>query len=248
MRWGFVVVMAFALLGCTEAQRYALEVGRQAQRAMIPLKECQRGQEADPRFVRIYQKLAVSTADDPFRDPTLAQLTDREAISDADKSLFLVWYSEGQTCALPTTEELGRLAPEFEIYFASAQAEQVELINEFIVNRHTFGEANATISNFKARVRVGAKEATADMMARVNAWDQEERQQTAENVAFLVGFVAVSVATRGQASLSHLAMRQAALARTGVEFARAHPTFGAIHPIRTIQCDGIGRSLHCALR
>jgi hypothetical protein len=116
--------------GCTNAQRYATEVVQHAQADMIPFRECQKGIEADPQFSALYQSLAVSTAADPFREPTNAQLSDSHIISDDDKSLFLAWFSEAQQCALPTIEDLGRLAPEIEIYFADIQADQTDLINE----------------------------------------------------------------------------------------------------------------------
>ena len=243
-----LVFACFALVGCTEAQRYALEVSRRAQAAMVPFRECQTQLEADPQFTRVYQKIAVSTAADPFREPTSAQLSDNEIISDGDRMLFLAWFAKLQICSTPTMEEMGRLAPEIEVYFANAQADQADLINEFLVNRHTFGEANAAISAFKARIKVAAKETGATLMTRYEEWDQEERQQTAENIPFLVGYVAVIVATRGRASVAHLAARQSVLARSEADYLRVHPTETLHYRVRVIQCDGIGQTMRCVLR
>jgi hypothetical protein len=236
------------LTGCTEAQRYALQVQSRAQAAMVPFRACQTTLEADPRFTWLYQKTAVSTAADPFREPTTAQLSDSEIISDYDKALFLVWFGEAQTCATPTMQELGQLAPEIEIYFANAQADEADLINEFLIHQHTFGEANAAISAFKVRTRAAAKEMAANLKARIEASDQDERQETAENVAFIVGYVAVAVATRGRMSLNHLADRQAALARSEGDYLRFHPSQALIRPIKVIRCDGIGVTLGCVLK
>ena len=249
MRALMVLALAcFALVACTEAQRYAMDVSRRAQASLAPLRVCQVRMEGDPQFARVYQKLAVSTADDPFREPTAAQLSDSETISDGDKSLYLAWFGDLQTCATPTMEELGRLAPEYEIYFANAQADQADLINEFLVNRHTFGDANAAISAFKARVKIAAKDAGTKLKARIEAWGREEREQTAENVAFLTGYVAVAVATRGRMSITHLANRQSALVRAQANHLRMHPSLTLAHRVRVIQCDGIVHTLRCTLR
>jgi len=182
--------------GCTEAQRYALQVGQSAQTSLVSYKACQRIIEASPEFIGVYQKLAVSTGDDPFREPTAAQLSDREVISAGDKSVFLDWFSKSETCSTPTMEDLGRLAPEIEVYFADAQADQADILNEFIANRHTYGEANAAISALKARIKARAKEMGANIQARFTAWGQEEAEQTAENVGFLIGYPSVPMKVR----------------------------------------------------
>jgi hypothetical protein len=243
-----LVLVCFALVGCTEGQLYALKVSMHAQADMVPFRACQTQLEADPQFIRVYQKIAVSTAADPFREPTPAQLSDNEIISDTDKLLFLAWFAKLQVCSTPMMEDMGRLAPELEAYFADAQADQADLLNEFLVNRHTFGEANAAISAFKARIKVLARETGTNLQKRYDAWDQEERQQTAENVAFLVGYVAVIVATRGRASVQHLADRQSALAGAEASYMRMHPSEALLHRVRVVQCDGIGRTLRCVLR
>lgn len=247
-RLAALALVCLALAGCTAAQRYAMEVGQRAQAAMVPLRQCEASLETAPQFARMYRKLAIDTTTESFREPTTAQLSDSELISDGDKLAFLAWFRDFQVCSTPTIEELGRLAPEIEVYFANVQADEADLLNEFLVNRHTFGEANAAISAFKARIRVERKEMGANMKARFEAWDQEERQQTAENVAFLVGYVAVVVATRGRASLAHLADRQLALARSEADYLRMHPSVTLLHRVRVIQCDGIGQTLRCVLR
>ncbi len=249
MRLFAALVMTCVVSGActTEAQHYAAAVGQRAQATLGQYKTCERVLDAKPEFTRVYQKLAVSTADDPFREPTAAQLSDSEVISDEDKTLYLAWFSEGQACATPAIEGLGRLAPEIEVYFANVQADQADILNEFIINRHTFGEANSAISALKARMKARAKEMGSDMKARFEAWDREEKEQTVENVAFVVGFVAVAVATRGQVSIAHLATRQSALARSQAYFLRVHPAAALTHRVRVIRCNGIGRTLRCAL-
>jgi hypothetical protein len=124
------------------------------------------------------------------------------------------------------------------------QADQADLINEFVTNRHTVGEANAAISAFKARIKARAKQLVPDMMARYQA---SEEGQTAENVGFLIGYVAVAFATRGRVSVTHMANRQSALVRTQADYLRLHPSVSLLHRVRVIQCDGMGRGLRCRL-
>jgi hypothetical protein len=110
-----LAAVAIMVTGCTGAQRYVIDVGQRAQATLGPFKACQRVIEAKPEYALVYQKLAVSTADDPFREPTAAQLSDPAIIAEPGISLYLTWFSEQEACGLPTMQELGQLAPEFEI-------------------------------------------------------------------------------------------------------------------------------------
>jgi hypothetical protein len=88
----------------------------------------------------------------------------------------------------------------------------------------------------------------ANLKARIQSEDQEEKEQTAENVAFLVGYMAVAVATRGRMSISRLAGRQSVLVQAQTNYLRMHPSVTLMHRVRVIQCDGIGRTLGCVLK
>src|SRR5437763_12945441 len=91
----------FALAGCfTVAQREAMRIGSIAKDGWEQEKPCLKVIEGSPRYARVYQKLGISTADDPLRDPSAAQLADREVSSDEDITVGLEWYAEFHNCEL----------------------------------------------------------------------------------------------------------------------------------------------------
>jgi hypothetical protein len=148
--WSALVLIAFLVTGCaTEAQRHAEEIGKTAQSAMAQMRVCQSIIEANPRYSRVYQKLGVSTSRELARSPTLAQLSDAEVVSDDDKSLGFEWYAEAQNCAVSAIEALGKIDPEFQIYFADRLSELTDVLNDIAARRLTFGEVNAIIAKSK---------------------------------------------------------------------------------------------------
>ena len=252
LKWTRAVLICMALVGCaTEAQHYAMEILKGVNASQATFYQCLSRVEASARYARLYQKFALSTVKEPFRAPTAAQLTDREKVADTDKFVVLEWYAEGQECQTPFIEDVGRLAPEFEAYFAEALSDQTDIINHFIAENWTFGQANAELSSFKQRLKERQRIMAASLKERLMAWHQEEREQqqeTVENVAFAVGFVAMALATRGHASVIHLSNRQSALARTQANLTRAHRGSVLSHTVRIVRCTGLGRSLRCTLR
>src|SRR5262249_14383174 len=146
-------VLVLSGCGTTEAQHHVEEIGKTARAAMEQNRQCQSTLEANPRYTRIYQKLGVSTAREPLRAPTAAQLSDSDKVSDEDKSLGFEWYAEGQNCAVSTIEALGRLDPEFQIYFADRLSELADVLNDIATNELTFGQVNTKIASLKQHSR-----------------------------------------------------------------------------------------------
>src|ERR1700693_4885938 len=154
-----LLIAGLVLTGCaTEAQRHAQEISKAAQAALAQMRSCQSALEANPRYARVYEKLGVSTAREPGRAPTPAQLSDREIVSDDEKSLGFEWYAEGQNCIASAIEALARIDPEFEIYFADRLTELTDVLNDIATHRQTHGEVNAIIESQKQRDRVAAAE------------------------------------------------------------------------------------------
>jgi hypothetical protein len=248
-----LALSVFVLSGCgtTEAQRHAEEIGKTARAAMEQTRQCQSVVEANPRYARIYQKFAVATVREPARAPTPAQLADNEKVSEEDKSLGFEWYAEGQNCAVSAIETLGKLDPEFQIYFADRMSERADLLNDIAANELTFGQVNGKIAGLKQHDRSAAAEMANNLKARLAEQHQEElagRQAATEELVSALGTIALAVATRGRASIARLSAEEAALSRTQASFAKAHPRYVIARPVRTIHCDGIGRSLRCQLR
>lgn len=240
---GFVVfaLMCLALVGCaTEEQRQTMQIVREAQDIG---HVCQAKIEANPQYARIYQKLAFDTVNEKVRLPTAPQIADSEVISDSDKSTLYAWYSESETCMTPAFEDLGRAAPELQIYTVDAMSGVTEMFSHVMNNPYTFGQMNAELANFKQNTKVKAAAAVNDLKTR---WRQQEAENAA-NVALTVGYIALAVATRGKMSFEHLASRQTSLARTQEDYLRMHPAHTMLHRVRIIHCDGIGRSLSCTL-
>ena len=253
IRRATILVMACAALAAcaTDAQRHAKEIGQTVAAAMAQTRQCQSALEANPRYARLYEKLAIDTAREPLRAPTPAQLSDTEIISDDDKSLGFEWYAEGQNCVLSGIEALGRVDPEFQIYFADRIAERADLLNDIAGNPLTYGQVNAKIASLKQRDRAAAVEMANNLKARLVAEHQEERaeQQAATEVLVSdLGTMALAVATRGRASVARLSAREGALARAHAGFAKAHSRYVIVRPIRAVHCDGIDHSLRCELR
>jgi|HubBroStandDraft_6_1064221.scaffolds.fasta_scaffold569230_1 hypothetical protein len=241
-----------ALAACaTEAQRHAKEIGQTVQAAMAQTRQCQSTLEANPRYMRLYEKLAIDTATEPMRAPTPAQLSDIEIIPDDDKAIGFEWYAEGQNCVFSGIEALGRVDPEFQIYFADRIAERAELLNDIAANPLTYGQVNAEIASLKQRDRTAAAEMANNLKARLAAQHQEElaeQQAATEELVSDLGTIALAVATRGRASITRLSSRDNALARVQANFSKAHPRYVIVHPIRAIHCEGVGHSLRCELR
>jgi hypothetical protein len=127
-----------------------------------------------PGTPRVYQKLAVDTVSEPLRAPTAAQLSDVEIVSDDDKSLGFEWYAEGQNCEVSATEALGRIDPEFEIYFADRLSERTDLLNGIAADHQTYGQINARIASLKQHDRAAAAQLVNNLKARLSEQHQQE--------------------------------------------------------------------------
>jgi hypothetical protein len=255
MRLGLSALAVSVMMptGCvaTEAQRHAQEIGQTAQTAMAQMRTCLSIIEANPRYDRIYQKLAVATSKEPERTPSAAQLSDSEIVSDDDKSLGFEWYAEDQNCGVPAIEALGKIDPEFQIYFADRLAELTDVLNDIAANSQTYGQINAKIATVRQHNRAAATEFVNVLKAKLSEQHQQELAERAEDTEELVsalGTIALAVATRGRASITRLGSHQSALARAQAAHARLYPRYVIVHRVRVIHCDGIGRTLRCALR
>lgn len=244
---------AFALVGCfTAAQREAMRIGSLAKDGWEQEKPCLKVIEGSPRYARVYQKLGVSTVDDPLRDPSPAQLADQEVIADEDIAMGLEWYAEFQSCELTALETLGRIDPELEIIYGDRQADTASLLNDVVSKRiQTYGVVNAQIALIKHKQRAAIQSWGRDLAARLSEQHQQElaeREETASELISVVGSIALAVATRGRASMARMAHHQSALAHAQLVHARLIPRYTIVHRVRTIQCQGIGRSLRCVLQ
>jgi hypothetical protein len=247
-----LVVACSALTGCvTQAQQEAERIGKITRDAYAQYTACRTPLDTNPRYARVYEKLGVATASQPNRAPSAVQLADSQIISDDDIALGLEWYAEGQACATPAIEALGRIDPEFQIFFADTQAEIADIINDLVSTRQTYGQVNARLLSLKARQRVAAGEMGNNLKARLQAQHQEEvaqQQEVAEQLVSAIGNIALALATRGRASIARLASRQSVLGRAQIHYASMHPRYVVVHRVRTTHCESIGRSLRCGLR
>jgi TonB family protein len=242
-----------ALTGCaTTAQQEAERLGQTSKAAIAQLKSCMAPIAADSRYARVYEKLGVATLADFQRMPTAAQLADAEPISDADIRLGLDWYAQTQACGAPAIEALGRVEPDFQVYFADADAEATDIIGDITSGQiRTYGQLNTRIASLKQREKITATEIANNIKARLQAQHQAEvveREAETEAVVSTIGAIAVAVASRGHASIAHLATRQSELARLQRTYAARHPDYVIVHRIRTMQCNGAGQLLRCSLR
>ncbi len=163
-------VVCTMLAGCvTQAQQEVERIGSMTKAAYAQYAACRA-----PRYARIYEKLGVSTVGQPGRVPSAAQLADTLIVSEDDIALGLEWYAEDQACATPTIEALGRLDPEFQIYFADAFAEIAVIINDIVSNRLTYGQVNARLLLLKQHQRAAAIQLANNIKARLQAQHQEE--------------------------------------------------------------------------
>ncbi len=214
-------------------------------------KICTSPLENNPRYSRIYEKFGVATLKEPGRTPSPSQLADSQIVTDSDIGLALDWFAELQACSTPTIEELGQLAPEFEIYFADGQAEIAEIANKFVSNRQTFGQVNAQIAALKQNQQAGAKEMGANLKARLlesHRQETAEREEAAQELASDVASIGLALATRSHASIERLAALQSTLARAQMSYAKAHPEYVIAHRVKTVHCQSVGRSFRCALQ
>ncbi len=183
--------------------------------------------------------------------PSPSQLADNQIVTDSDIGLALDWFAELQACETPAIEELGQIAPEFEIFFADGQAEIAEIANKLVSTRQTFGQVNAEILVLKQNQQAGAKEMIANLKARlVESHQQEisEREEAAQDLVSDVASIGLALATRSHASIERLATLQSALARAQTSYAKAHPEYVIAHKVRTVHCQSVGRSFRCALQ
>ncbi len=251
--WLIFVLFMVPLTGCapTEAQREAQTIIARGQAALGHFKMCLSPIENNPRYARIYQKVGVATANEPGRTPSPSQLADNQIVTDNDIALGLDWFAEIQACEVPVIEELGQIAPEFEIYFTDGQAEIAEIANKFVSTRQTFGQVNAQIAALRQNQRAGAKEMGANLKARlVESHQQEiaERAEVAQEVVSDVASIGLALATRSHASIERLATLQSALARAQTSYAKVHPDYVIAHRVKTVHCQSVGRSFRCALQ
>jgi len=249
MRW--LLVGAIGLLaGCaTQAQQEALSIVQMIKDAQTRNVACLQPIETNPSYVRVYQKLGVPISSAPLRKPSAAQLADTERVSDEDITVGLEWYSEVQACGAPNIEAFGRIDPEYQIYFADAQAEVADIIEDVVSSKPTFSHINARLFSLQQRLAVTASEIAANLKARLIAKQQQElvQQQEAADALSALGAIAVAVASRGHVAMVRLSDREAMLARAQLAYAAAHPRYVIVHRIRPTRCDSIGLSLRCGL-
>jgi hypothetical protein len=164
--------------------------------------------------------------------PSASQLADTQAISDDDVALAFDWYAETQACTAPAIESLGRIDPEFQIYFADTQTEIASIIYDVVSKRVNYSQVNLRIFRLHEQQKIAVSEIVNDLKERLAAEHQRElveREEAAEEFVSAVGTVAVALATRGRASIGRLATRQSTLAREQMKFAARHPAYTMAH-------------------
>jgi hypothetical protein len=225
-----VVLPAFAILvGCaTPAQREASQIVKTARETLDDYKRCLAPIESKPAYARIYEKLGTPKTNEMNRQPSQAQLSDAERISEADIALALSWYAETQQCSIPAIATFLQVDPEYQIYFADSQSEVTDIIREAVTDKPSWGHINQRVFALQLRNKNAATRITQKIQARLVAQHQEalqEREALAESATELAVNVLLTLATR-----------QARLAQAQQAFAATHPRY-QMNTIRTIKCN-----------
>ncbi|MGA8697506.1 MAG: hypothetical protein WB689_27465 [Xanthobacteraceae bacterium] len=232
--------MATALLAscATRAQIEAYGIANTARDVQKKVLGCFAKIEAKPEYALLYKKVAFSTIQDPDRMPSQAQLADAEKVSDDAVALGLNFYAEAQDCNIEGIESLSGVAPEFWPLFIDFQRNRIDLINEIVATKPSYGHINERLRDFKLREREAAIQAAQAIKIRLVAQHElelEDRQVVAEQVAQLALDVATTLATR-----------QVNLIRTQRAFAAAYPRY-QLQKIRVVKCNPVAGATNAAI-
>jgi hypothetical protein len=236
----FVATLAAILLAscATQAQIEASRIVNTARDVQKRVLACFAKIEAKPEYALLYKKVAFSTVQDPDKIPSQAQLADTEKVSDDVVALGLNFYAEAQDCNIEGIESLSSVAPEIRPVFIDFQRNRIDLINEIVATKPSYGHINERLRDFKLREReasIQAVQAIKNRLVAQNAQELEDRQVAMDEMVELATDVAATLATR-----------QVHLIHTQRAFAVAHPHY-QLQKIRVVKCNAIAGAISCQL-
>jgi hypothetical protein len=206
----------------------------------ISAQACRSPIQANKKFAHLYEKLSIAYGEHPSEK----KLKNESAITDSDVSLGLDWYSEWQYCMASQVEAMGRIDPEMAIIGTRAIKKQIELVNEIVTVRPTYGHINRRILDIRIIFKDEMKLWADNLEHRLSVMENKERAESGEAFFSEVGKISKGVAMAFLETVAELAEMEILLAQSAASYAAAHPTY-VVNPILTTKCSWFMDQLTC---
>lgn len=226
--------------GCTtiKTQSERIRIALLAKDVIENAEACRSPIQNNPKFSRVYDKLAVAFG----QYPSEAQLQDQEVISNSDIQLGIDWYGEYQYCMAKQIQDAGNVDPAYAIVLSHALKKQISLVNEIVSTHPTYGHINKEILKIRKDLQIEGKQWADDLERRLV---QKEVDDT--NGAFMseVGRVSKNSAQSFFEMVGEIAKVEIELAQAVVIYSASQPTYIITNPIRTTDCSILGNTISC---
>ncbi|MDX8127509.1 hypothetical protein QLH52_09460 [Methylomonas sp. OY6] len=229
-----------AIAGCStiKTQSERIRIGIKAKDVIEKAEACRAPIQKNPKFSRIYDKLAVAFG----QMPSDTQLHDKEAMSESDIQLGIDWYGEYQYCMAKQIQDAGNVDPGYAIVLSHALKNQISLVNEVVSTRPTYGHVNNKILQMRNDLKIELKQWADDLERRL-----AQKEENDSDSAFIseVGRVSKKLAQSFFETVGEIAKAELELAQAIIVYSASQPTYIVTNPIRTTNCSVLGNFVTC---
>ena len=135
------------LSGCTAA--HVVGIALDINSTMKPALQCYDDLKSDPAYVKIHQKFAVDTGD----DPTEAQLKDYYEVSPDMMQLGMEWYAKHLACNVMAVQYASNYDQRYGAMVAGFLAEGADIYADALKTHPTYSHINYRLKAFKEHQR-----------------------------------------------------------------------------------------------